>query len=116
MVRFYESGVLEPADASILYNTNPWTNPKWINHEYAMGYFATAYINASSYDFQDTSAVIAMPTFEDAKESAVMLVPAQLIGVASNCKNTEVAVDFLNFFIQRWRKRPRCLVPAVPSR
>lgn len=97
-VRFYESGVLEPADASILYNTNPWTNPKWINHEYAMGYFATAYINASSYDFQDTSAVIAMPTFEDAKESGVMLVPAQLIGVAANCKNTEVAVDFLNFF------------------
>ncbi len=96
--RFYESGVLEPAENSILYDTNPWTNPKWINHQYAMGYFITSFINKNTYDFQDTSAVIPMPQFAGAKESGVMYCPAQMIGISSNCKAPEVAADFLNYF------------------
>ena len=97
-VRFYESNVLEPVDAAILYDTNPWTNPKWINHEYAMGFFISSFINPDTYDFQDTSDVLPMPTFEDAKETGVMLVPPQMIGVAANCEHPEVATDFLNYF------------------
>lgn len=96
--RMYKSGTLQPAAEASVYDTAPWTNPKWISHDFAAASMITSFVNKSNYDFQDTADVIPQPAFADAKESGVILRPTQLIGIASTSKHADVAADFLNYF------------------
>ncbi|NSW91103.1 MAG: carbohydrate ABC transporter substrate-binding protein [Firmicutes bacterium] len=119
--RLYSSGTLQPAAESSPFDTAPWTNPKWISHDFAAGSLITSYINKNTYDFQDTADIIPQPTWEGAKESGVILRPAQLIGVASTCKTPEQAFIFLDYFFNdenaaRILKDVRSIPPTEKAR
>ena len=119
--RMYTSGTLQPAQESALFDSAPWTNPKWINHEFAAGSLITSYINSSNYDFQDTADIISQPAWEGAKESGVILRPAQIIGVNSASKAPEHAFKFLDYFFNdenaaRTLKDVRSIPPTENAR
>jgi len=96
--RLYSSKTLQPVEESILYDTAPWTNPKWISHDFAAAALITSYINESTYDFQDTADILPQPVWEGAKESGVILRPTQIIGVVHTCQAPEEAFKFLDYF------------------
>lgn len=96
--RLYSSKTLQPVEESAVFDGSPQTNPKWINHEFASGSLITSFINTSYYDFQNTADIIPQPVWQGAKESGVIMRPAQIIGVSSTCKTPEEAFKFLDFF------------------
>jgi oligogalacturonide transport system substrate-binding protein len=119
--RMYTSGTLQPAEESAIFDTAPWTNPKWISHDFAAIALITSFINSETYDFQDTADIIPQPVWEDAKESGVIMRPAQLIGIASTSKYPEQAAEFLNYFFNdenaaRTLKDVRSIPPTKNAR
>ncbi|WP_148409534.1 ABC transporter substrate-binding protein [Murimonas intestini] len=95
---FYDKNVAEPAADSAPYDTQVNTNPKWISHDLGCTYTATSNVTGNYYDFQDSAAAMDIPQFADAKESGILFRPAQLIGVAANCRYPEEAARFLDYF------------------
>lgn len=119
--RMYSSGALQPASESALFDAAPWTNPKWISHDFAAGSLITSYINSTNYDFQATADIIPQPAWEGAKESGIILRPAQIIGVNSGSKSPEHAMKFLNYFFNdenaaRTLKDVRSIPPTEKAR
>ena len=119
--RLYSSGTLQPAEESAIFDSSPWTNPKWISHDFAAASLITSFINSQNYDFQATADIIPQPAWEGAKESGVIMRPAQLIGVASTSKYAEQAFKFLNYFFNdentaRTLKDVRSIPPTEKAR
>lgn len=119
--RLYTSGTLQPAEESSLFDSSPWTNPKWLSHDFASASLITSFINKQNYDFQATADIIPQPMWPDAKESGVIMRPAQLIGVASSSASPVQAFKFLDYFFNdetaaRTLKDVRSIPPTEMAR
>lgn len=119
--RMIEAKVVQPASEMFQYSNKFETNPIWVNKQ--AGAIATwnSTITMWSKHILDTADVANIPIREDAKNTGVMVRPAQLLAVNANSKNVDEAVKFLDFFFNsedsvKILKDARSVQPTVNGR
>ena len=98
MNRLFEEGVVEPPSDCFQYSNKFEQNPLWVNSK--AGVIATwnSTIMMWSAHFLDVADVTNIPIRQDAKNTGVMVRPAQLLAVNKNSKHVDECVKFLDFF------------------
>jgi oligogalacturonide transport system substrate-binding protein len=94
----YMDKVAIPASEANVFKNAPQTNPKWINGDMVLALSHTSLIPAytDAVSFNNDSFIV--PIREDAKNSALVVQPSQLIAVSKQSTNVDEALKFLDFF------------------
>ena len=95
-VRLLDEGVMQPMDETITAMT-ALENTRWVEGKVGLMHSMTTTIYA--FETEDMHVdVAACPVAEGAPDSGFSVTPTQLLAVSRNCKNPEVAFEFLNYF------------------
>lgn len=96
-----EAGVYQPLGESDLYFGKIDQNPKWISQDIIMTPAMTSTLAPlKSVLPKEVEIATALPAIDkNAKDSAVVIRPSQLIAISSKTKHPEEAVKFLNWFM-----------------
>ena len=97
--RMYDERVFEPIQDSAAFNDVFFTNPKVASGELLAAFGWTSNISElNGLMGADNMQVIPIPVMEDAKDTALLIRPAQVMSIPSSCEHKEEALKFLNFF------------------
>lgn len=97
--RMYDERVFEPIQDSAAFNDVFYTNPKVASGELLASFGWTSNISElKGLMGTDNMQVIPIPIMEDAKDTALLIRPAQVMSIPASCENKEEALKFLNFF------------------
>ena len=97
--RMYDERVFEPIQDSAAFNDVFYTNPKVASGELLASFGWTSNISElNGLMGEDNIQVIPIPVMEGAKDTALLIRPAQVMSIPASCENREEALKFLNFF------------------
>lgn len=96
-----KAGVYQPLGESDLFFGKTEQNPKWINQDIPIiSAMSSTLLSLSSVLPEGVEVVTALPAIDkNAKNSAVLVRPSQLIAVSSKSKHPEESVKFLNWLM-----------------
>ena len=97
--RMYDEKVFEPIQDSAAFNDVFYTNPKVASGELLASFGWTSNISElNGLIGADNIQVIPIPVLDNAKDTALLIRPAQVMSIPASCENKEEALKFLNFF------------------
>lgn len=96
--QLYAQGVVLPASEANVFLYNPWTNPKWVSGNFVSELTISSTMPAEMADMPGTAGAFIIPRLDGAKDSGITVMPSQLLGISSTCKNPKVVADFMNYF------------------
>jgi len=92
--QWFDLGIVEPFAQTSLYYMKWDQNPTWINGKSATAFCWTAIINMAGKKDMD---VARLPIMENAVDTGVRMLPAQLFAVNANSKHKQEAFKFMNY-------------------
>lgn len=96
--RLFDDGVMEPASESFMYIDAFYDNPIWVNNKVGADIDWTSSLSARVAGFADTAAISTVPKMKGAKDTGVLVRPAQLLCISNTSEHQEEAAKFLDFF------------------
>lgn len=96
--RLFDEGVMEPASESFMYIDAFYDNPIWANNKVGADIDWTSSLSARVAGFADTAAISTVPRMEGAKDTGVLVRPAQLLCISNTSEHQEEAAKFIDFF------------------
>lgn len=96
--QLFDNGVMQPASESFMFIDAFYNNPLWVNNNVGADIDWVSMLTARKAGFADTAAVAVVPQLPGAKDTAVLIRPAQLLTVSSKSPNQEEAAKFMNYF------------------
>lgn len=96
--RMYDEKVFEPIQDSAAFNDVFYTNPKVASGELVATFGWTSNLSElNGLIGEDNIQVIPIPIMEDAKDTALLVRPAQVMSIPSSSQNKEEALKFMDF-------------------
>jgi oligogalacturonide transport system substrate-binding protein len=96
----FDDGVLLPLQQSAEFGIRIAENPKWVNGQGAMYLeFTTHFVVAKTAAKNQQITVARLPVMDNAKQTGIMIAPAQLISISRQTRNMKAAATFVNFFL-----------------
>jgi oligogalacturonide transport system substrate-binding protein len=97
--RLLDAGALLPLDQSAMFGVNIPENPKWVNGQAAMYLnFTTHIVTAKDAAKGQVITTQRLPIMNGAKQSGILVTPAQLLSINQKTKSPKSAAAFINFF------------------
>lgn len=93
----FEVGAIEPFEQSAPFHGKPDQNPKWLNGELGISWSWTSTYTAEKANIPNLS-VTTIPIMEDAKDTALVVRPSQLLSINKDSENIDEAAKFINWF------------------
>ena len=94
-----DAGALLPLDQSAMFGVNIPENPKWVNAQAAMYLnFTTHVVTAKAAAKDQVIKTQRLPMMNGAKQSGILVTPAQLISLNEKTKYPKAAAQFVDFF------------------
>ncbi len=97
--KLYKDKVLQPAGEANVFLDVASTNPKWINGNLLAQFIWTSQFDGASKDVKGEMVPFIIPIDPHAKDTGVLVQPAQLLAVSAKSKNVNEAVKFANYFL-----------------
>lgn len=98
IAKLYKDKVVQSASDGNVFLNSPWTNPKWINGDMVFELTWTSLYGAVTADNKNPMGVFSLPVMKNAKNTAIIVTPSQLLAVSSKSRYPEEAAKFLNYF------------------
>ncbi|RAV22301.1 ABC transporter substrate-binding protein [Paenibacillus contaminans] len=96
--KLFDTKVVEPAAQQYMFKAKYFENPVWANKQAGSTIEWIAAIGPRKEPFKDSADVVLPPIAKDAKDTGVIVRPAQMLSINSKSANKEEAAKFLNFF------------------
>lgn len=96
--KLFDTKVVEPAAQQYMYKAKYFENPVWTNAKAGSTIDWISTIVARKEPFKDTADVVLPPLAKDARDSGIIVRPAQMLSINSKSKHQDEAAKFLNFF------------------
>ncbi len=97
--KLYEDKVIIPYEESMIFKGTPQDNPKWNNDQ--LGCWLNWSSTADQQQWEDNAVSLPYPRIEGAENSGVLIRPAQVLVVSSNCEHPREAMKFLDFMFNQ---------------
>lgn len=96
--QLFENGVMQPASESFMYIDAFYDNPIWVNNQVAVDIDWSSSLSARKAGFADSAAVTSVPQMNGAKDSGILVRPAQILCISNTSEHQKEAAEFINFF------------------
>ena len=97
--KLYDDKVIIPYEESMIFKGAPQDNPKWNNDQ--LGCWLNWSSTADQQQWEDNAVSLPYPRIEGAENSGVLIRPAQVLVVSSNCEHPREAMKFLDFMFNQ---------------
>jgi len=97
--KLFDAKVIQPAAESFMYKTVYFQNPTWVNNQTAATIEWVSMIVARKEGFKASAEVSLFPIPKDAKDTALLVRPAQLLCINDKSAAKEETAKFMNFFL-----------------
>ena len=97
--QLFDEGVMEPASESFMYIDAFYDNPIWANNKVGADIDWTSSLSARMAGFADTAAVTKVPQMENAKDTGILVRPAQIMCISNTSEHQKEAAEFIDFFL-----------------
>jgi oligogalacturonide transport system substrate-binding protein len=97
--QLFDEGVMEPASESFMYIDAFYDNPIWVNNKVGADIDWTSSLSARMAGFADTAAVTKVPQMENAKDTGILVRPAQIMCISNTSEHQKEAAEFIDFFL-----------------
>ncbi|MEF3312995.1 ABC transporter substrate-binding protein [Paenibacillus sp. GYB004] len=96
--KLFDNKVVEPAAQQYLFKAKYFENPVWANKQAGSTIEWIAAIGPRMEPFRSSADVSLLPIAKDAKDTGVIVRPANMLSINSKSPDKEEAAKFLNFF------------------
>ena len=97
--KLYDDKVIIPYEESMIFKGAPQDNPKWNNDQ--LGCWLNWSSTSDQQQWGDNAVSLPYPRIEGAENSGVLIRPAQVLVVSSNCEHPREAMKFLDFMFNQ---------------
>lgn len=97
--KLYDDKVILPLEESMIFSGAPQDNPGWNNNMY--GSWLNWSSTADQQQWGENAVTLPYPGLEGVQNSGVIVRPAQLMVISSNCSHPEEAMLFLDFMFNQ---------------
>ncbi|MBP1996518.1 ABC transporter substrate-binding protein [Paenibacillus eucommiae] len=96
--KLFDAKVVEPAAQQYMFKAKYFENPVWANKQAGATIDWIAALGPRMEPFKNSADVVLPPIAKDAKDTGLIVRPAQMLSINSKSANKEEAAKFLNFF------------------
>lgn len=96
--KLLDNGVYAPFKTSAAFDSNPESNPEWVNGNIAADYGVLSTFSSNSGTVKFTMGITDIPMAQDAKGVAGVS-PSQILSINAKSKSLSAAARFLNWFL-----------------
>lgn len=98
IAKLYKDGVCVPVQEGNVFLNSIWTNPAWLNGNIVLEFSWTSLYGAVTGDVKGEMGTFILPCLADAKNTGLIITPAQLLSISKTSKSKKAAAEFLNYF------------------
>ncbi|TNJ61603.1 carbohydrate ABC transporter substrate-binding protein [Paenibacillus hemerocallicola] len=96
--KLFDQKVVEPAAQQYMFKAKYFENSVWTNQQAGATIEWIAALGPRKEPFKNSADVVLPPVAKDAKDTGIIVRPAQMISINGKSANKEEAAKFLNFF------------------